>query len=207
MNVQRCPLKEDLNIQKVIEIAQTQNGIVTSTQVTEAGIPRRILSWMVKFELLIRMERGIYILPQFWPDDLYILQQRFSRGVFSHETALYLHDMSDRTPSHYTMTFPFGYNTHRVINEGVIAKVVNQHTYPLGVIEMPSLVGNLINVYDVERTLCDLVKTRHGGDIQILNQAMKKYAESKEKDLAKLFDYASQLRVKEKILTYMQILL
>ena len=65
---------------------------------------------------------------------------------------------------------------------------------------MPSPAGNSIKVYDIERTLCDMVKARHRADIQVINQAMKTYTSSKEKDIAKLMGYADQLRVKPKIL-------
>ena len=100
-------------IQNILKI---NNGIVTTTQVTEAGIPRRCLRAMVDSGIIYRVERGIYALPESWEDELFFMQYRFSKGIFSHETALYLHTMTDRTPIPYTMTFPFGYNTSSVKN-------------------------------------------------------------------------------------------
>lgn len=183
------------------------NGIVTTSQVTDARIPRRCLSAMVDSGIIYRVERGIYALPEVWEDEMYFLQYRFSKGIFSHETALYLHGMTDRTPIRYTMTFPFGYNTGNVKKQGIVAKLSTEETYALGLIEMPSPAGNPIKTYDVERTLCDIVKIRHKADIQVINQAMKTYASSKEKDIAKLISYADQLRVKPKVLKYMEVLL
>jgi hypothetical protein len=52
-----------------------------------------------------------------------------------------------------------------------------------------------------------MVRTRHKADIQVVNQAMRIYAGSREKDIARLMHYAQRLRVKPKILTYMEILL
>ena len=192
---------------EILYIAETQQGIITSTQATEAGIPRRCLTSMVRSGLLVRVERGVYTLPETWEDELFILQWRFSRGIFSHETALYLHAMTDRTPSRYTMTFPFGYNPVYVIKRGVLAKVASEETYPLGIMTLASPSGNSLKVYDIERTLCDMVKTRHKADIQVVNQAMRMYAGSREKDIGCLMDYAQRLRVKQKILTYLEILL
>lgn len=189
------------------EILKNNNGIVTTTQVTEAGIPRRCLSIMVESGTIYRVDRGIYALPEVWEDELFFLQYRFSKGIFSHETALYLHGMTDRTPIQFTMTFPFGYNTGSVKKQGIIAKLSTQKTYELGIITMPSPSGNAVKVYDIERTLCDIVKARHRGDIQVINQAMKTYAISKNKDIAKLMNYADSLRVKPKILKYMEVLL
>ena len=192
---------------EILQMAETQHGIITSTQVTEAGIPRRCLSSLVRSGLLIRVERGVYTFPEIWEDELYVLQWRFSRGIFSHETALYLHAMTDRTPLRYTMTFPFGYNPHNVVKRGVVAKVAGEETYWLGIMTIASPSGNAIKVYDIERTLCDMVKTRHKADIQVVNHAMRMYAGSRERDIGRLMDYAQRLRVKPKILTYMEVLL
>lgn len=193
--------------EKILQMADTHHGIITSTQVTKAGIPRRCLTSMVRSGLLVRVERGVYTLPGTWEDELFVLQWRFSRGIFSHETALYLHAMTDRTPLRYTMTFPFGYNPQNVIKRGVVAKVASEETYPLGIMTILSPSGNALKVYNIERTLCDMVRTRHKADIQVVNQAMRMYAGSREKDIARLMDYAQRLRVKSKILTYMEILL
>ena len=46
-----------------------------------------------------------------------------------------------------------------------------------------------------------------GSDIQIVGAAMKRYAASKDKDIHKLMQYAERLRVKPKVLRYMEILL
>ncbi len=191
-------------IQHILDI---NNGIVTATQVTEAGIPRRCLSAMADIGIIYRVERGIYALPEVWEDEMFFMQYRFSKGIFSHETSLYLHGMTDRTPIRYTMTFPFGYNTGSVKKQGIIAKISTEKTYELGIIEMASPAGNPIKVYNIERTLCDIVKVRHRADIQVMNQAMKTYASSKEKDISKLMRYADLLRVKSKVLQYMEVLL
>ena len=82
-----------------------------------------------------------------------------------------------------------------------------QDLYELGVTTGLSPCGNPIRLYDVERTLCDIVKGNNTCDIQIVNQAMKQYAKMPGKNITKLFDYAAKVRVKPKILNYMEVLL
>lgn len=191
-------------IQRILE---TNKGFVTTTQVSEAGIPRRCLSDMVESGAIYRVQRGMYALPEAWEDEMFYMQYRFAKGIFSHETSLYIHAMTDRTPIRYTMTFPFGYNTGSVKQQGIIAKLSTVEMYDLGISTTSSSSGNPIKVYDIERTLCDIVKSRHKADIQVINQAMKMYAGSKDKDIAKLMHYSDQLRVKPQILKYMEVLL
>jgi len=79
--------------------------------------------------------------------------------------------------------------------------------YELGLIDGVSPYGNPIRLYDVERTLCDIVKGNNTCDIQLVNQAMKQYARMPGKNVTKLFDYAKKIRVKPKVLSYMEVLL
>lgn len=182
------------------------DGTITTEQVTAAGLHRGILQELVETGMLYRFGRGLYVSGNAWEDDFYLLQRRYGRGIYSHNTALYLLGYSDRTPARYTMTFPKGYNTPSLKQESVIIKRVVPKNYLLGVTQLSSPCGNPIRVYDLERTLCDILRGS-GSDIQIVGAAMKKYAASKEKDIHKLMLYAEQLRVKPKALHYLEVLL
>jgi Predicted transcriptional regulator len=191
-----------------IEMLLNQStGIVTTEQVTKAGLHRSVLAQLVEQEQLYRVNRGVYMKSESWEDEMFLLQHRYRKGIFSHETALYLHSMTDRTPMTFSMTFPKGYNTPSIKKENVVVYRVVPENYELGIMELSSPSGNPLRVYDLERTLCDIVRGNNTCDIQIVNQAMKQYAISKDKDISKLLSYAEQLRVKPKILNYMEVLL
>lgn len=195
-----------VNYKKDIKRMLSDNsGFVTAEQVSDYGIPRRYLTDMTNSGNIEKVGRGIYTLPGVWEDEMFILQYRFTKGIYSHETALYLHEMTDRTPHRYTMTFPHGYNTGNVKKQNVIAKTVVSKLYELGATEIKSPAGHILRAYDIERTLCDIIKNK--SDIQVINPAMKAYAISKDKNVSKLIGYAEQLRVKAKVLTYMEVLL
>ena len=191
-------------IKKLLEASQ--DGTITTAQVTEAGLHRSILQELVRSGEVYRFGRGLYVLSDAWEDDFYLLQRKYGRGIYSHDTALYLLGYTDRTPAKYTMTFPKGYNAPSLKQENLSIKRVVPENYTLGVIEMKSPAGNPIRVYELERTLCDILRGS-GSDIQIIGEAMKRYAASKDKNIHKLMQYAAQLRVKPKVLRYMEVLL
>jgi len=193
--------------EQIIKMIEENNGFITTAQITNAGIQRRTLSELVSKGRIYRVERGIYSLPDTWEDDMFYLQHRFDKGIFSNETALYLHGLSDRTPIAYTMTFTHGYNAQSVKKSGVVAKFVIAENYELGITRLMSLCGNPLKVYDKERTLCDIVKGYNSCEIGLINTAMKAYAYSRDKNITRLISYAEQLRVKPKILRYMEVLL
>lgn len=196
-----------MNKEKMKELLEASpDGIITAEQVTDAGVHRSALKEFVDDGNLYRFGRGLYVCSNAWEDDFYLLQRKYKRGIYSHDTALYLLGYSDRTPAKYTMTFPKGYNTPSLKQENINIKRVVPENYSFGVIELNSPCGNPIRVYDLERTLCDILRGS-GSDIQVVGAAMKKYAASKEKDIHKLMQYAERLRVKPKVLRYMEVLL
>lgn len=193
--------------EKINELLKSSpDGTITAEQVTTAGLHRSVLQNLVENGEVYRFGRGLYLCSNAWEDDFYLLQRKYGRGIYSHDTALYLLGYSDRTPAQYTMTFPKGYNSPSLKQENIIVKRVVPANYSFGITEVQSPCGNPIRIYDLERTLCDILRGS-GSDIQIIGTAMKKYANSKEKDIHKLMKYADQLRVKPKILRYMEILL
>ena len=182
------------------------DGTITAEQVTAMGLHRSLLQELVENGEIYRFGRGLYVRNNVWEDDFYLLQRKYGRGIYSHDTALYLLGYSDRTPAQYTMTFPKGYNSPSLKQESIKIKRVVPDNYSFGVIELRSPCGNPIRVYDLERTLCDILRGS-GSDIQIVTAAMKKYAASKERNIHRLMQYAEQLRVKPKVQRYMEVLL
>ena len=76
----------------------------------------------------------------------------------------------------------------------------------MGIIEIESPCGNPVRVYELEKTLCDIVRGS-GSDIQVVGTAMKKYAVSQDRNPHRLMCYAKLLHVKTKVLRYMEVLL
>lgn len=195
------------SMEKIEELLEmSADGTITAAQVTQAGLHRSVLQKLVDSGELYRYGRGLYVKSSAWEDDFYLLQRKYGRGIYSHDTALYLHGYSDRTPAQYTMTFPQGYNTPSLKQENIIIKRIIPDNYERGVTEIKSPSGNPIRVYELERTLCDILRGS-GSDIQIVIAAMKRYAASKNRDVHKLMQYAEQLRVKPKVLRYLEVLL
>lgn len=56
------------------------------------------------------MSRGQYATVDALVDEMANFQARYKAAIFSHETALYLHELTDRSPLYYSVTLPSGYN-------------------------------------------------------------------------------------------------
>lgn len=191
----------------LLELASETNGYVTSRQVATAGIPRREIAKAVAEGRLVQIDRGLYALPSVW-EDLYLMaQHRFSRGVFSDDTALFLHGMTDRAPFSLTMTFPRAYNATGAREKGITCRTCANDVLELGLCELETPNGNTVRAYDLERTLCDIVRGQRVVDTQLVTPAMQAYARKPDRDPAKLMRFAKKLGVEKKIRTYLEMLL
>lgn len=195
------------NSEKIFEILKKNNGVITTAEVTEAGISRGSLKHLVDTGVIERAARGVYQLADVWDDEMYHLQVRYKKGIFSGETALYLHDLTDRTPIRFQMTFPNSYNLTNVKSENVKCNRVIKEFYELGVGEINTPTGNLVRAYNMERTLCDILRTQSDTDIQIVSDAFKRYMKRNDKNVPLLSEYAKKLRVETKLRSYMEVLL
>lgn len=192
---------------QVLALAQANKGFVTSTDATMHRVQRRELTQAVHKGELIKIGRGLYCTPDTWEDDYVVAQHRFARGIFSHDTALYLLELSDQAPEILTMSFPRGYNPSAVRRAGVIPKSSPKNLHDLGITQLTTPFGNLVRVYNAERSLCDMIRGTTTPDVQRLNPAIRSYLASSKKSLPQLLEYADRLGVKTKIRHYLEVLL
>jgi predicted transcriptional regulator of viral defense system len=183
------------------------NGTITNIQANEAGISRERLRLLVNAGELERVAAGVYISTDTLPDKMYVEQKRKPRLIYSHETALFLHDLTDRDPIGYSVTVPRGYNTMAVSEAGFTVYTVKRELYKLGVVQKKTIFGNLVNTYDLERTICDCVRSRNRMDIAVLTDGMKRYAKRSDKNLNALMQMAEAFRITKPLRSYMEVLL
>ena len=194
-------------LEKIIKMARENNGVVTTAMITAAGFSRGNIKYLVDKEKLEKSSRGVYILPGVWDDEIFNLQNRFKRGIYSHETALFLWDLTDRTPNRYCMTFPINYNLTKPKQENICCMQCNMELYDLGSAEAVTPGGHTVAAYSAERTLCDILKSRSRVDIQVVTEAFKRYTVRADKNIPLLSEYAKILRVETRLRAYLEVLL
>ena len=98
---------------KLNEFVLAQQGYFTTKQAIKAGFSSRSHLYHVQTGTWIKVHRGIYRLAQFplSPEGQYVLwslwscnRQEIPQGVFSHQTALSIHELSDVMPARLHMT-------------------------------------------------------------------------------------------------------
>jgi predicted transcriptional regulator of viral defense system len=189
------------------QIIAENNGLILTKAVTANGISRNYLSQMLRSGEIERAARGIYLTKDCFDDEMYRLQCKYGRAIFSHETALFLHDLSDREPSGYCVTVPSGYNAGKLKEFPASVFFIDKTLHPLGKTEHLTEFGRAVFCYDMERALCDVTRNRSQTDIAVLTDAFKRYARRPKKNITKLMKYAEQFNVSKPIRSYLEVLL
>ena len=188
-------------------IAKKHGGIIETKTAAQHGISKAMLYKLYKEEMISRIAKGQYILPNDLQDELLAIANRSGKIIFSHETALFLHGISERTPFEHTITAPSGCIPSAAIKSECKVYYIKPELFELGRTVLKTPAGNDVPVYDLERTICDAVRSRNKIGTETFLAALKLYAASPKKDLNRLYAYAKELRVANVLRRYLEVLL
>lgn len=195
-----------MNQNKIREIIEKNNGIITSKEVAKNKIDSWYLTNMVQKGAIERVSRGVYIDPDFDNyDELYLFQLQNKMCIYSYQTALYLHRLTDRLPFTNEVTVKQGYNAWRIKNT-VIVHQVKKEWYEIGKIKIKTDIGNFVYAYDMERSICDLVRDRKNQDPEIFSKAWNLYIKKDTKNIWKLREYAKIFGIERQIEEILEVI-
>lgn len=183
------------------------SGMLLTKNAIQGGIKKDDFYRFIATNHFEKAAHGIYLSPEAWEDESFVLHQRCPQAVFSHDEALFYHGLTDREPMQQTLTIYSGYNTQKLKESGIKVFTVKKELLNVGKIIVENSYGHKIPVYDLERTICDLMRSRRYFEIQDFQTAIKTYVKRPDKDLNKLMTYAPFFRVEKRIRQYMEVLL
>lgn len=183
-----------------------KNGYLTTREVNDNNIPRVYLTKLIKENKIVRVSRGMYAQKNILPDEFVVLQSKSKYAIYSNTTALYLYGLSNRIPIKYDITIKNGYKGSLQNKENVNLFYIKNELLDLGAINYKLNSGNIIRVYDLERTICDIIKNKRKIDGEIFNKAIREYFYSKNKNTFKLYEYAKKMNIYNKVRDTFEVL-
>ena len=196
--------KEESNIEIIESIMKMNNGYVTSKELSNFGIHRMYLNTMWKKGIVEKVANGIYIDSKKIEDSYYVFNLSMPNTIFSHMTALYFHGFSIKAPDDkYNITVRKTYNSKHLKNHEVF--YVPDGIYELGLTEAETPMGNKVRVYDIERCICDIIRSKNRMDLGHVKYSIREYIKSKNKDLIKLSKYADKMGIKKEVMDFVEV--
>ena len=194
-------------LKELSAVASAHGGIIEAKAAAEHGVSKAMLSKLCGQGMIVRVARGQYVLPDAMGDELLSISKRSDSLIFSHETALYLHGISDRTPFLHAITVPSDRPPSSGLKQQCKVYYVKRELFELGRCTLKTPAGNDVPAYDLERTVCDVIRSRSRVGTETLLAALKLYAADPRKDLNRLSGYASAFRIESVLRQYLEVLL
>lgn len=194
------------NSEKIILKMKENNGVITSNDIKQMGIDKKVIARLLADKQIERAEKGIYILPETIGDE-YFNKTYGKNAIYSHMTALYFHNLCNRVPMIYDITVTKKYYGVLDNDQKVLLHKVDKELLNLGKMKIKSPQGQDIDVYDIERCLCDCLKDKNTIASEYIKEAFNIYFKEMKKDTFKIMKYAKKLRIEKEMHDYLEVLL
>lgn len=191
-----CAIEVIIIIQDTLKRAfEENNGILTTEMALGYGIHDSTLRRAVERKNIQRYCKGIYFLNNLYFDDLYFVQLKHSKGVYSHDTAIMLHELTTFSPFVYHVTFPQGYHVSNAKEQLIEMHYADNSELSEEYIQtIYSWESNPIKVTNLEKTIVDTF--RYEKLMTFLVQEMiGNYVDREDQDVQKLIEYADRYGV------------
>ena len=189
-------------------LIENNGGVVSGKELQEAGFKRIQIYNCLSNGFLSKESHGYYVLTGNQPDEYTIIQKRSNKIIFSHATAIFLHGYSNRVPHLLDITVPQGDNISRIKKDYQNTRFhyCKKELWDMGIESIKTPQGYVVKTYDIERSICDLIRDKDNTDTQVYTQAIREYFTGKKCNNRKILNYSKKLNVEDKVRNYMEIL-
>ncbi len=191
----------------ILNIMKENNGILETSMLNSYNISAKRVQRMAKSGEIERIEKGLYLHPDFLKDEYYITSYRVSKGVFSYESSLYLHKLSDENPISFTLTIPSGWNSSLLKNkEKYTFFYLKKDLWELGREKIKTSYGNEVPVYSKERTLAEMISKIDKMDRGLVLNALRVGLQNRVLQHVLLLDYAERFNSRAIMRRYLEVM-
>jgi predicted transcriptional regulator of viral defense system len=161
---------------------------------------------LIREGVVNRVKRGFYRLndsPRVFQESE--VAKMIPNGIFCMFTAWSYYELSTHVPAEYHVAIPKTLKTVLPDYPPVKLYYWVTETFDIGKTSA-EMNGSMVNVYDLERSVCDAVKFRNKIGTDTLSEILHNYIRRKDRNLDKLLKYATRLRVSNTLNQLLQIL-
>ncbi|MGL5021107.1 MAG: type IV toxin-antitoxin system AbiEi family antitoxin domain-containing protein [Mycoplasmatales bacterium] len=188
-----------------IELLIVKGVVFRTKDLNEQGFNNYEISKLLEEGILTKMYQGVYSICDLDKMQLSDINVIVENGIISLTSAAYYYKLTSGESGKITITlnreqkppklpqdlFNYYYTTSKFYSVGL--KVIDQN-------------GRMVKIYDVERTVCDIIKHRSKYDLSLVREVIENYLQREDKDMDKLMHYAKELRVLNVLIQYLEIL-
>ena len=187
--------------EKFKDVFNKYNGVITTAEFQASGYHHKHLKELMDKGVIRKIKRGYYE----WQYDEYIsdvtiITKLFPDAVIYLLSALYIYGYIDRTPNEWHIAVARGSSRQRFEIGYPKVKPYYIHEKYMNIGKTKDIYeGQEINIFDRDRTICDVVRNANKIDKELVNQAIKSYINDPQKSTSALLKYAKKMRAENKV--------
>lgn len=181
-------------------IFKQYGGIMRTFELKREGISYYILQELVEEGLVEKIKYGYYQ----WQDEkafseVSIISALFPDAIICDISAAMYYGYTDRVPGiwHIAVNNKSARNKFKIDFPKVKPHFISANRLEIGVSE-GNIDGITVKIYDRERVVCDCLRHVNTMDGEVFNIIIQRYVGDKDKDAARLMEYAAKLGVEKK---------
>ncbi|MFK0571952.1 type IV toxin-antitoxin system AbiEi family antitoxin domain-containing protein [Endozoicomonas sp.] len=193
--------------QQILDLAQSE-GLIRSRDITARGLPRVALTRLVREGLLIRLDRGLYALPDRQVSEhgsLAEVASKYPDGIVCLLSALRVHGLTTQSPFNVWLAIPnkdrspkMDYPPLRIVRFSgkALTEGIEEHVID----------GVTVHMTNVARTVVDCFKFRNKIGLDVALESLREAWGNKRVSMDDLWRYAVLFRVANVMRPYMESL-
>lgn len=189
-------------------LAKLGNGCISRKDTITNGIPPVAFTRYIKSKNLVKVGPGVYANKDAIIDELFQLQKRYPKIVYSGISALYLLGLTDRIPDSIEFTIPKDYRIRKEkLNSNVICHIENKiDFFQKGNTTVKTMFNNNVCCFSKEKMIIEMIRKRDEYDSELFLKAVKTFLRKNDNDMDFLFEYAKLRNIEEKVYQVLEIM-
>jgi predicted transcriptional regulator of viral defense system len=192
--------------ERINDYLKTHGGVIRTSDFQKAGFHNSYLSELTEKGYLVRLKAGLYIAAESQTvSGFYEIQLALPNAVICLASAVAFYEMSTYEPSSVHIAIP---RDERILPPDFPPTrrfSFGNSRYKLGV-EQEQIEGHSIQIYDREKTVCDVISYRRVLGQDITNEAIRNYLATPGSNLDLLLEYSRLLRVEGPVEQHLRLM-
>lgn len=193
--------------ERILRIFHEQSGYARTKDIKRQGIHHSHLNELLENGTIFKLKHGLYCLSdisQF--NSLKKAQITIPSGIICLGTALSYYGLSTWDPPEVHIAIPKSRKVKLPDYPPIRLYYFSGVFYETGIVHESTESGVIIQIYDIEKTVCDIVRYRNQIGIDIMKEALREYLKQQDKNLNKLNSYAKTLKIGSILRQYLEVL-
>ncbi len=192
---------------RIFRLIEQNHGYIKTAELRNNNIHNKYLSQLEESGEIEKVKRGLYKSTGIDVDDELIdVSKMIEQGVLCLVSAASFYNLITLNPLKYYVALERGVKIKLPDYPPIKIIYYSNNEYYTGITNV-QVSEHLIKVYDMEKTVCDLIRYRNKIGVDIMKEALNNYIRRKDKNITKLIDYSKKLRVHNVLKSYLDVII